>query len=53
MINWIEFLTELAERGEDPELAAAELRVAGLIGATVSVEPVTDADCIAPGATWT
>jgi len=47
VINWTEVLTKLAERGEDPELAAAELRAAGLIGATVSVEPVTDADCIA------
>lgn len=47
VINWIEVLTKLAERGEDPELADAELRAAGLIGATVSVEPVTDADCIA------
>lgn len=47
VINWIEVLTKLGERGEDPELAAAELRAAGLIGATVSVEPVTDADCIA------
>lgn len=47
VINWTEVLTKLAERGEDPELAAAELRAAGLIGATVSIEPVTDADCIA------
>ena len=47
VINWTEVLTKLAERGEDPELAAAELRAAGLIGATVNIEPVTDADCIA------
>lgn len=46
-INWTEVLTKIAERGEDPELAAAELRAAGLIGATVRVEPITDADCIA------
>jgi ribonuclease VapC len=47
VINWTEVLTKLAERGEDPELAAAELQAAGLIGATVNVEPLTDADCIA------
>jgi PIN domain nuclease of toxin-antitoxin system len=47
VINWTEVLTKLAERGEDPELVAAELRAAGLIGVTVSLEPLTDADCIA------
>ncbi len=47
VINWTEVLTKLAERGEDPELAAAELRAAGLIGATINIEPITDADCIA------
>jgi ribonuclease VapC len=47
VINWTEVLTKLGERGEDPELAAAELRAAGLIGAAISIEPLTDADCIA------
>jgi galactose-1-phosphate uridylyltransferase len=28
VINWTEVLTKLAERDEDPELAAAELRAA-------------------------
>lgn len=47
VVNWIEVLTKLAERGEDPELAAAELKGAGLIGTVVSVETLSDDDCVA------
>jgi ribonuclease VapC len=46
-INWIEVLTKLAERGEDPDLVAAELKGAGLIGAVVSLETLSDDDCVA------
>jgi ribonuclease VapC len=45
--NWIEVLSKLAERGEDPGVAAAEMRGAELVGQVVSIEPITDDDCIA------
>lgn len=44
--NWAEVLSKLAERGEDPGVAAAEMRGAELVGKVVSVEPITDDDCI-------
>lgn len=46
VVNWMEVLSRIAERGEDPELAAAEMRGAGLIGGVVSVEAVTEQDSI-------
>jgi PIN domain nuclease of toxin-antitoxin system len=46
VINWIEVLSKLSERGEDPELAAAEMKAAGLIGGVVWIEPVTEEDSI-------
>lgn len=45
--NWIEVLSKLAERGEDPGVAAAEMRGAELVGQVVAIEPITDDDCIA------
>jgi ribonuclease VapC len=44
--NWAEVLTKIAERGEDPEVAAAEMKGAGLIGGVVRIEPITEEDCI-------
>lgn len=44
--NWAEVLSKLAERGEDPGVAAAEMRGAELVDKVVSVEPITDDDCI-------
>ncbi len=44
--SWAEVLSKLAERGEDPGVAAAEMRGAELVGKVVSVEPITDDDCI-------
>lgn len=46
VVNWMEVLSKIAERGEDPELAAAEMKGAGLIGGVVSVEAVTEQDSI-------
>lgn len=46
VVNWIEILSKLAERGEDPELAAAEMKGTGLIGGVIAIEPVTDRDSI-------
>lgn len=46
VVNWIEVLSKIAERGEDPELAAAEMKGAGLIGEVVNIEAVTEQDSI-------
>jgi PIN domain nuclease of toxin-antitoxin system len=46
VVNWMEVLSKIAERGEDPELAAAELKGAGLIGGVVSIEAVTEQDSV-------
>lgn len=45
-MNWIEVLSKIAQRGEDPELAAAEMKGAGLIGSVVTIEAVTEQDSI-------
>lgn len=45
--NWAEVLSKLAERGEDPEVAAAEMKGAELVGQVITVEPITEDDCIA------
>jgi ribonuclease VapC len=45
--NWAEVLSKLAERGEDPEVAAAEMKGAELVGRVVTIEPITDEDSIA------
>lgn len=46
IVNWIEVLSKIAQRGEDPELAAAEMKGAGLIGSVVTIEAVTEQDSI-------
>jgi ribonuclease VapC len=46
VVNWIEVLSKIAERGEDPELAAAEMKDAGLIGGVVTIEAVAEQDSI-------
>ena len=46
VVNWIEVLSKIARRGEDPELAAAEMKGAGLIGGVVTIEAVTERDSI-------
>lgn len=46
MANWAEVLTKIAERGEDPEVAVAEMKGAGLIAGVVTIEPITEEDCI-------
>ncbi len=47
VVIWAEVLGKLAERGEDPEVAAAEMKAEGLIGKVVTIEPVSEEDCIA------
>lgn len=46
VVNWMEVLSKIAQRGEDPELAAAEMKGAGLIGNVVTIEAVTEQDSI-------
>ncbi len=46
VVNWVEVLSKISERGEDPELATAELKGAGLIGGVVTIESVTEQDSI-------
>jgi PIN domain nuclease of toxin-antitoxin system len=45
--NWAEVLSKLAERGEDPDIAAAEMKGSELVGQVISIEPITETDCIA------
>lgn len=45
--NWVEVLSKLAERGEDPGVAAAEMRGAELIGQVIAIEPITEDDAVA------
>lgn len=45
--NWTEVLSKLAERGEDPGVAAAEMQGAELVDGVLTVEPITDDDSIA------
>jgi len=46
ILNWAEVLSKLAERGEDPGLAAAEMRAADLIGTVISIEPLDEKDAV-------
>jgi PIN domain nuclease of toxin-antitoxin system len=46
VVNWIEVVSKLAERGEDPELASAEMASAGLLETVIRIEPVTAEDAI-------
>jgi PIN domain nuclease of toxin-antitoxin system len=47
VVNWAEVLSKLAEAGKDPQVAAAELRRAEGSRRTLSIEPLTAADCVA------
>jgi ribonuclease VapC len=46
IVNWIEVLSKLAERGEDPEPVSAEMTTPGPVETAVTVEPVTAEDAI-------
>ena len=46
VVNWIEVLSKLAEDGEDPELASAEITAANLVKTAIKIEPVTPEDAI-------
>lgn len=47
VVNWAEVLSKVAERGAEPEAAAAELRRAEGSRRALTIEPLTAADCIA------
>lgn len=46
VVNWIEVLSRLAEDGEDPELASAEITAANLVKTAIKIEPITTEDAI-------
>lgn len=45
--NWAEVLSKLAEHGKDPKQADTELRATKIAEQGLSIEPITEADCIA------
>lgn len=46
IVNWAEVLSKTAERGGDPGAVETECRERGFIGAALSIEPLSEADCI-------
>ena len=46
IVNWAEVLSKTAERGRDPAEVEKEVRERGFLGAVLSVEPLTQGDCI-------
>lgn len=46
VVNVAEVLSKLADVGKDPEQASHELRQAAGEGGALSVQPLTDADCV-------
>jgi ribonuclease VapC len=47
VVNLAEVLSKVAERGDDPATAAAELRKAEGSKRALTIEPLTAADCVA------
>lgn len=45
-VNWAEVLSKVAEIGQSPAALADELRSIGLLGDALSLEPLTDQDCV-------
>ncbi len=46
VVNWAEVLSKAAERGGDPVAVEAEYREKGFIGKALTIEPLSEADCI-------
>jgi PIN domain nuclease of toxin-antitoxin system len=46
VVNWAEVLSKVAERGGDPAALEAEYRERGFIGEALSIEPLTEGDCV-------
>jgi ribonuclease VapC len=49
IVNWAEVLSKAAERGGDPVAVEAEYREKGFIGTALTIEPLSEADCIEVG----
>ena len=49
VVNWAEVLSKAAERGGDPVAVEAEYREKGFIGKALTIEPLSEADCIEVG----
>ncbi|MBN8869947.1 MAG: type II toxin-antitoxin system VapC family toxin [Solirubrobacterales bacterium] len=46
VVNWAEVLSKVAMDGGDPVALEADYRERGLLGRSLSIEPMTDADCV-------
>jgi PIN domain nuclease of toxin-antitoxin system len=46
VVNWAEVLSKAAERGGDPIALELAYRERGFIGSALSIEPLTEADCV-------
>lgn len=46
VVNWAEVLSKTAERGGDPVAVETECRERGFIGKALTIEPLSEADCI-------
>ncbi len=51
VVNWAEVLSKSAERGDDPAALEAAYREQGFIGDVLTIEPLTEADCLTVAAT--
>jgi PIN domain nuclease of toxin-antitoxin system len=46
IVNWAEVLLKVAAEGEDPVALEIDLRERGFIGLALSIEGMTEADCV-------
>lgn len=46
VVNWIEVLSKLADRGGDPERISTELTASDLVETVITIEPATAEDAI-------
>lgn len=46
IVNWAEVLSKVAAEGEDPVALEIDLRERGFIGMALSIEGMTEADCV-------
>lgn len=49
VVNWAEVLSKAAERGGDPVAVEAEYREKGFVGEALTIELLSEADCIEVG----
>jgi PIN domain nuclease of toxin-antitoxin system len=49
VVNWAEVLSKTAAEGRDPAALEADLREKGFIGGALTIEPLSEADCVEVG----